>query len=135
MSTSSTHCDLLKATTAFHTSQYISRNYRNCQNVAAGKMVRERQRGKERRGLGRKKERRRKLIVCLSNTAKERSHLINLIYIFISFIFQWWLEGKDWIFTHRYMVLYPHTVMEFIISWNQKLWYFLSLFLFSLSFL
>lgn len=47
MSKSSTHCDLLKATTAFHTSQYLSRNYHNCQNVSAGKMVRERQRRKE----------------------------------------------------------------------------------------
>lgn len=49
MSSMSPHFDLLKATTVFHTSQYLSRNYDNYQNVAAEKMVRERQGGKERK--------------------------------------------------------------------------------------
>lgn len=45
----SPHFNLLKARTVFHTSQYLSRNYDNNQNVAADKMVRERQGRKERK--------------------------------------------------------------------------------------
>lgn len=65
ISSMSPHFNLLKARTVFHTSQYLSRNYDNNQNVAADKMVRERQGRKRERERGCGKKEGRQLIVHL----------------------------------------------------------------------